>query len=104
MSVGFEYPHIESVKGQPARLRRLPRIRVAQIVMDYLAYGWSSNEMCRQHRYLRPAEAYASLAYYFDHQEELDAEIKEEWERSERERSAAPPSPFLVRMRAKGLL
>ncbi|MEQ8756599.1 MAG: hypothetical protein RID09_24205 [Coleofasciculus sp. G1-WW12-02] len=35
------YPHIEKAEGQPARLQRIPRVRVAQIVMDYLAYGWS---------------------------------------------------------------
>ena len=28
------YPHIEKVAGQPARLQRIPRVRVAQIVID----------------------------------------------------------------------
>lgn len=45
----LSYPHIEKSDNQPARLQRLPRIRVAQIVMDYLAYGWSVDEMCCQH-------------------------------------------------------
>jgi hypothetical protein len=35
------YPHIQKLPEQPARLERLPRVRIAQIVMDYLAYGWS---------------------------------------------------------------
>src|SRR5688572_15245121 len=35
------YPHIIKEDGKPARLERHPRIRVAQLVMDYLAYGWS---------------------------------------------------------------
>jgi hypothetical protein len=42
------YPHIIKQKNLPACLERFPRIRVAQIVMDYLAYGWSVEEMCRQ--------------------------------------------------------
>ena len=58
---------------------RLPRIRVAQIVMDYLAYGWSVEEICRQHPYLTPAEAHAAMGYYFDHQAEIDSEISDEW-------------------------
>ena len=47
MALELAYPHIEKPEGQPARLQRLPRVRVAQIVMDYLAYGWSADEMCR---------------------------------------------------------
>jgi hypothetical protein len=72
--------------------------------MDYLAHGWSADEMCRHHPYLLPAEAHAALAYYFDYQDEIDAEIREEWERAESERRSAQPSPFLLRLRAKGLL
>lgn len=49
MAVELSYPHIEKSTGEAARLQRLPRVRVAQIVMDYLAHGWSVDEMCRQH-------------------------------------------------------
>ncbi|MGB8701053.1 MAG: DUF433 domain-containing protein [Thermosynechococcaceae cyanobacterium] len=98
------YPHIEKISGQPACLQRLPRIRVAQIVMDYMAYGWSVEEMCRQHTYLRLAEAYAAMGYYFDHQDEIDNEIRAEWEQSQQEKVQSPISPFAIRMKAKGLL
>jgi uncharacterized protein (DUF433 family) len=99
------YPHIEKIDAsEPARLQRTPRIRIAQIVMDYLAYGWSVEEMCRQHSYLTPAEAHAAMTYYFDHQEEIEREIRTEWEQAEQSKIQSPPSPFLVRMRAKGLL
>ena len=104
MTSGVIYPHIETVEGQPARLQRIPRVRVAQIVMDYLAYGWSPDEMCRQHPYLRLSEAYTAMGYYFDHQDEIDREIRTEWEQAQEEKSQASSSPFFVRMRAKGLL
>ena len=78
--LALSYPHIQKLDNQPARLQRLPRIRVAQIVMDYLAYGWSVEEICRQHLYLKPAEAHAAMGYYFDHQEEIDQEITQEWD------------------------
>jgi uncharacterized protein (DUF433 family) len=104
MTSGVTYPHIERVEGQPARLQRIPRVRVAQIVMDYLAYGWSPDEMCRQHPYLRLSEAYAAMGYYFDYQDEIDEEIRTEWEQALQAKSQASPSPFFVRMRAKGLL
>ena len=104
MTAKVNYPHLKIEENQPPRLQRIPRVRVAQIVMDYLAYGWSVDEMCRQHPYLRLSEAHAAMAYYFDHEDEINAEISQEWEQVQQEKSAAAPSPFLVRMRLKGLL
>jgi uncharacterized protein (DUF433 family) len=94
--------HIEKIDGQPARLSRLPRIRVAQIAMDYLAHGWSPDEMCRHHSHLMPAEAYAAMAYYYDHQAEIDAEIEAELVEVQAALAAATPTPFVIRMRASG--
>jgi uncharacterized protein (DUF433 family) len=96
--------HIEKSAGQPARLTRLPRIRVAQIVMDYLAHGWSPDEMCRHHPHLTPAETHAAMLYYYDHQAEIDAEIQSELTETRAARAAAAPTPFEVRMRSKGIL
>ncbi len=70
------YPHIEKVDGQPARLARLPRIRVAQIVMDTIAHGWSAEEIGRQHLHLKPAEIHAALTYYYDYKDEIEKEIR----------------------------
>jgi uncharacterized protein (DUF433 family) len=103
MALELTYPHIEKPEGQPARLQRLPRIRVAQIAMDYLAHGWSPDEMCRQHPYLTRAEAHAAMGYYFDHQDEIDREIGAEVEQVEQARAQATSSPFFLRLRAKGL-
>jgi Protein of unknown function (DUF433) len=98
------YPHIDRLPGDFARLQRLPRIRVMQIVMDYLAYGWSVEEMYRQHPYLQLAEIYAAMGYYFDNQAEIDAEIKAEWEQAKIDRAAVGNSAFILRMQARGLL
>lgn len=103
MLTTIAYPHIESVPGQPARLERLPRVRVAQIVMDYLAHGWSADEICRQYPHLLTAEVHAAMAYYFDHQAEIDAEIRAEWAAAEQECRETPRSPFLQKLIAKGL-
>jgi uncharacterized protein (DUF433 family) len=104
MTLQVSYPHIEESEGQPARLRRHPRIRVAQIVMDYLAHGWSVEEMCRQHPNLNPAEVHAAMAYYFDHQPSIDAEITEELSRVRADAATSPASPFFLRMRSAGRL
>jgi uncharacterized protein (DUF433 family) len=102
MALDLTYPHIEKPEGEPAHLARVPRVRVAQIVMDYLAHGWSAEEMCRQHLYLRPAEAHAALTYYYDHRQEIDEEIARESAEAEAARRQATSSPFLSRLRTKG--
>jgi len=98
------YPHIEKPDNQPARLQSHPRIRVAHIVMDYLAHGWSVDEMCRQHPYLTLAEAHAAMAYYFDHQAEMDREIRTEWEQVQVVQAQGHQSPFYLRLKAQGML
>ena len=96
--------HVDKIEGQPATLSRLPRIRVAQIVMDYLAHGWSPDEMCRHHPHLTFAEAHAAMTYYYDHQAEIEAEIQSEVAQARAAQAAAPTSPFVLRMQARGIL
>lgn len=100
----MEYSHIEKIEGEPARLRHTPRVRVALIVMDYLAHGWSVDETCRQHPRLTPAEAHAAMAYYIDHQEEIDGEIEAEFQEAGESLAHAATVPFVLRMKGKGLL
>lgn len=100
MPVETVYPHILKESGQPARLERHPRTRVSQIVLDYTECGWSADEIQRQHPYLTLAEIHSGLAYYFDHVEEIDREIHEEWKESQRLAKATQPAPFLARLKA----
>ena len=102
MSIQSLQPYIEKPDADSARLARHPRVRVAQIVMDYLAHGWSAEEICRQHSYLRPAEVHAAMAYYYDHREEVDDEIRREMDEIEEARRVSSPSPFVQRMKAEG--
>ena len=44
------------------------------------------------------------MAYYYDHQPEIDKEIREELDEVEQAKERSSPSPFLVRMKAKGIL
>ena len=101
MAFELEYPHVRKVTGEPARLARHPRIRIAQLAMDYLAHGWSAEELCRQHDYLSLSEAHAALLYYWDHRLEVDAEIRDELAKYETERALAPPSSLSTKLKAK---
>jgi uncharacterized protein (DUF433 family) len=104
MATVTTYPHIVKEGGQPARLARHPRVRVAQVVMDYLAHGWSPEEICHQYPHLHYAEVYAAMTYYHDHRDEIEAEIQAELKQLEIDRKLARPSPFYLRMKAAGKL
>ncbi len=98
------YPHIVKENGQPARLEQHPRVRVAMIVMDYLAYGWSPDEIRRQHPHLTLAEVHAAMGYYYDHQDEIDGEITTELEEVDRALQKPKRSPVWVKLKAQGLI
>jgi uncharacterized protein (DUF433 family) len=104
MPVEVTYPHVDKIEGSSARLTRLPRIRVSQIVIDYLNHGWSADEICIHHPHLKLAEVHSAMAYYFDHQPEMDAEIAEEQRLIEESRINAKPTQVETRLRAQGLL
>ena len=74
------YNHINKTENQPAHLKRLPRIRIAQIAMDHIAHGWGVEEMCHQHPYLELEEAREAMDYYSECQGEIDQEIEAEIE------------------------
>ena len=104
MATTTTYPHIVKLDAEPARLERHRRVRVAQVVMDYLAYGWSPDEICRHHPNLEPAEVHAAMAYYYDHQQEIDAEIQTELDALEKDIQTRPRSPVYLKLKAKGLI
>lgn len=104
MSTTIEYRHIVKSDGEPARLERTPRVRVAQIVMEYHQHGGSIDEVCRQFSYLTPAEGHAAMAYYFDHKDEIDDEIRQEQAEIAGAYEQRAPSTFFLRMKEKGLI
>jgi uncharacterized protein (DUF433 family) len=102
MVQAIAYPHIIKEDDKPARFERHPRVRVAQIVMDYLAYGWSADEIHRQHPHLTLAEVHAAMGYYYDHQAEIDAEIAAELEEVDQALEAKGRSPVWLKLKAQG--
>ncbi len=104
MTTATAYPHLEKTGNSPASLKRLPRIRVAQIVIDYLNHGWSADEIVIHYPHLKLAEVHSAMAYYFDHQTEIDSEIDEEQRLIGETTRSAQPTPVELRLRAQGLL
>ena len=79
-------------------------VKVIEVVLDHLAYGWSPEEMHYQHPHLTLAQIHAALAYYFDHQTEFDAQIEESLKGAEQMAAESSDSPLRRRLRLLGRL
>lgn len=51
------------------------QIKVIEVALDKIAYGWSPEEIHFQHPSLSLSQIYAALSYYYERQTEFDAEI-----------------------------
>jgi uncharacterized protein (DUF433 family) len=97
------YEHVQSgADGVP--LIAGTNMKVVELVMAQLAHGWSPEELYFQHPYLTLGQIHAALAYYWDHKQELDADIERRWQFAQAARQKAGPSPLAARLRAQGRL
>jgi uncharacterized protein (DUF433 family) len=51
-------------------------MKVIDLVLDHVAYGWSPEELHFQHPHLTMGQIHSALAYYWDHKAELDQDIE----------------------------
>src|SRR5436190_22052262 len=79
-------------------------VKVIEVVLDHLAYGWSPEEMHYQHPHLSLAQIHAALAYYFDHQAQFDRNIEESLRQAEKHAAESKDSPLRQRLRRLGKL
>ena len=104
MTTMTAYPYITLEPGESARLQNHPRTRVAMIVMDYLARGLGPEDLVGHYPYLKLAEVHAAMAYYHDHQIEIDAEIQAELDQLDSGPDTNASSPVWLKLKAKGVL
>jgi uncharacterized protein (DUF433 family) len=78
--------------------------KVIEVACDKIAHGSSSEEIQRQHPHLSLAQIHSALAYYYDHQAEYDAEIKQQCEEYDELRAGVENSPLRQKLRAMGKL
>jgi uncharacterized protein (DUF433 family) len=50
-------------------------VKVIEVVLDHLAYGWSAEAIHEQQPQLSLAEIHSALAFYYDHPAEFDDQI-----------------------------
>ncbi|HEY3266364.1 MAG TPA: DUF433 domain-containing protein [Armatimonadota bacterium] len=79
------------------------RSKVKMVVMD-MQSGMDADAIHDAYPHLSLAEIYAAFSYYYDHKDAIDAEIARSTAEVDALQAAAPPSPFVERMRSEGRL
>jgi len=79
------------------------KMKITELILDKIAYGWSPEELQFQHPHLKLGQIYSALAYYADHQEELDEIIQRQLEHVDQMMKKARPTPLIAKLKAKKL-
>ena len=96
------YPHIE--RRSDGKLWLIgTQTKVIEVALDRLAHHWDADEIQRQHPHLTLGQIHSCLAYYYDHQEEMDRIIEEQLRTIEHLRGQQGGSVLRAKLKSKGL-
>lgn len=102
-SVETKYEHVVLDEKGVASIAGT-NMKVIELVLEKSAYGWSPEELHFQHPYLSLGQIHSALAYYWDHQTELDEDIKYRLSIVEQTKQKMPPPGLLQQLKNKGLI
>jgi uncharacterized protein (DUF433 family) len=91
MSTIITYPHLTIDPDGSARIEQT-RYKVIHLAGEHYHYGWSAEEILRQHPDLRPGQVHAALTYFYDHYDQLVEEMRASAEAADVERDRQPLS------------
>lgn len=99
MLLETRYEHIVlDDQGQPTIAGTTMKVR--ELVAERLAWGWSAEELLINHPDLTLGMIYSGLAFYADHQEEIDTAIESDIALVDHLRETADPSPLVARLKS----
>ncbi len=75
------------------------RVKVREIATDRWVHGSSPEELHFQYPHLSMAQIHSALSYYFQHQDEIDAEIEKSLKESEILAARNSESPLQKKLR-----
>ncbi len=79
-------------------------MKVVELVLGKIAYGWSPEELHFQYPLLTLGQIHSGLAYYWDHQEDMDKAIEQRLKEIDGLRASATPTRLQDKLKAKGLI
>lgn len=103
MIVETRYEHI-SLDQKEVPMITGTNMKVIELVIARKAYGWSPEELHFQYPHLSLGQIFSALAYYWDHQIELDQDIEDRLNRIDQIEPSLKPTSVKARLQAKGLI
>jgi uncharacterized protein (DUF433 family) len=101
--LAIAYPHIDvTADGVPYLTGT--QTKVIEVALDHLAHHWDADEIQRQHPHLSLGQIHSALAYYYDHQEEMDKAIEAQLQQVVAIKERLGESPLRLKLRALGRL
>ncbi len=91
MSTAIQYPHLTIDHDGTARIQGT-RYKVIHLAGEHYHYGWSAEEILRQHQDLTPEQVHAALTYFYDHQDQLVEKMRASAQAAETGRLGQPIS------------
>ena len=76
--------------------------KVVELGAEAKAHGWSAEELTYQHPHLTLGQVYSALAYYWDHRDEIDADLERRAALVEEIRTEIGDHPLVAKLRAQG--
>ena len=95
-------PHVWLDEAGRAWIDRT-NVKVIEVVLDHLAYGWSPEELHFQYPHLTMGQIHSALAYYWDHKTELDQDIERRLQFVDQLQQTLPSAPLFDRLKARRL-
>ncbi len=74
-------------------------MKVVELVGAHQTNGWSAEELHFQYPYLSLGQIYSALAYYWDHQTELDLDMRQRQINAQNLRRQTPVAPLVTRLK-----
>jgi uncharacterized protein (DUF433 family) len=78
------------------------RIRVQDVAVWWEDLGWSVSEIMEKYPQLSPAKVHAALAYYFEHKDEIRAQMRQQNDLVEQIKELSPPTRLQQKMQETG--
>lgn len=79
-------------------------MKLVELILDNIAYGWSPEELHFQHPYLSMGQIHSALSYYWDHKLAVDQDIERRLALVNSIERDLQPNRLDERLRKKGLL
>ena len=89
MSIAATYPHLQTDENDNVWISNT-RYKAKHLAAEHFHYGWTGEELLRQHPDLRPEQVYSVLTWFYDNYATVVAELNMSLKHSEQYRKTLP--------------